>query len=190
MNVILLAALAVVVSLAIIIPAYAIYEPIRYVTYSGVGIFTPGNYTFEMTLTDLLKDGNNDEIRGELGFSFRPAGADLSEKKYYYKNFSVYPNELPKTFYFDVPFTDIGRFTVTNHYQFFQITHHAFATVYPKGGNIFNSFKVIGEYGKATDENGNCKNSELRRIIKPDFSSFACVYDSTHAKLVERGWTY
>ncbi|MDE0090008.1 MAG: hypothetical protein OXP12_01450 [Thaumarchaeota archaeon] len=147
-----------------------------------------GNYTFEVTLTDLLKDGNSDEIRGKLGYGFRPSDADPSEMEYFYMNFSVSPDELPRTFYIDVPFTDTGRFNVAKHYLFSKITHHAFANVWPKGGSGFNSFYVVGDYGKAADEHGDCRNDELYPVIRPDFSSIACVYDSTRAKLVERGW--
>ena len=147
-----------------------------------------GDYTFEVTLTALLKDGNNDKIRGELGYSFRPSSADSNETKYFYMDFGVIPDELPKTFHVNVSLTDTGKFTVTKHYLFSNITHHMYATTYPKGGNIFNSFYVVGEYGKATNEEGNCKNGELSRVVRPDFSSIACVYDSTRAKLVERGW--
>ena len=189
MNAALLAGLVAVSSMAVIASAYAISEPIEYVAFTHMnGIKALGNYTFEVTLTDLLKDGNNDEIRGELRYVFRPSGADHNEKKYFYTNFSVSPDELPKTFYIDVPFTDTGKVSVTKYYGFSKITHHAYAGVYPKGGSMFNSFSVVGEYGKAADEHGNCKNDELSRVIRPDFSSIACVYDSTRAELVERGW--
>ena len=90
--------------------------------------------------------------------------------------------------YIDVSFTDTGMMGVTKHYSFSKITHHAYANTYPKGGNMFNSFPVVGEYSKAADEHGNCKNDELSRVIRPDFSSIACVYDSTRAELVKRGW--
>ena len=105
-------------------------------------------------------------------------------------NFNVIPDELPKTFYIDVPFTDTGKISVTQHYRFSQITHHAYDNVYPKGGDIFNSFYVVGEYGKAVDEHGNCKNIKLSPVIRPDFSSISCVYDSTRIVLAERGWHY
>lgn len=189
MNAALLVGLATISSIAIIAPTYAIYEPIEHVAFTHMkGIKALGNYTFEVTLTDQLKDGNNDEIQGELGYGFRPSGADRSEAKYFYMNFSVSPDELPKTFYIDVQFTDTGKFTVTKHYGFSKITHHVYDNTYPKGGNRFNSFKIVGEYGKAADEHGNCKNDELSRVIRPDFSSIACVYDSTRTELVERGW--
>ena len=188
MNAALLAVLAAVVSVAMIAPVYSASELVDYATFTHMnGIKALGNYTFEVTLTDLLKDGNNDEIRGTLGYGFLPSGADRSEKKYFYMNFSVRPDELPKTFYIDVPFTDTGKFTVTKYYKFSKITHHAFDD-YSKGGSVFNAFKVVDEYGKAADEYGNCKNDELSRVIRPDFSSIACVYDSTRAELVERGW--
>ena len=169
--------------------AYEISGPTESVIFASMNkIKALGNYTFEVTLTDLLKDGNDDEILGELGYGFRPSGADHSETKYFYMNFSVSPDELPKTLYIDVSFTDTGKISVTKHYSFSQITHHAYANVYPKGGSIFSSFYVVGEYGKAADEHGNCKTAKLSPVIRPDFSSIACVYDSTRAELAERGW--
>lgn len=169
--------------------AYEISGPTESVIFTSMNkIKALGTYTFGVTLTDLLKDGNDNEILGELGYGFKPSGADRSETKYFYMNFSVSPDELPRTFYIDVSFTDTGKISVTKHYSFSQITHHAYANVYPKGGSIFSSFYVVGEYGKAADEHGNCKNAERSPVIRPDFSSIACVYDSTRAELAERGW--
>ena len=69
MNVALLAGLTVVSSMAVIVPAYAVLEPIEYVASTCMNrISALGNHTFELTLTDLLKDGNSDEIRGKMGY--------------------------------------------------------------------------------------------------------------------------
>ena len=175
--------------MAIIIPVHAISEPIdEYVIFTRVDrISTLGNHTFEVTLTDQLKDGNNDEIHGRVVYVFNPRDAD-HDKKRYYVDFVIRPDELPKTFHIDVPFTDTGEMRVAKHYGFSEITHHAFDSRAPKGGSAFNSFYIVGEYGKAADEHGNCKNDELYRVIRPDFSSTVCVYHSTLTKLLERGW--
>ena len=133
MNVALLVVLMAIVFVAMIAPAYSASKLVNYVDFTHMkGIKALGNYTFEVMLTDLLKDGNNDEIRGELGYAFLSSGADRSETKYFYMNFSVSPDELPKTFYIDVPFTNTGKFSVTKYYKFSKITHYAFDD-YSKG---------------------------------------------------------
>ena len=55
------------------------------------------------------------------------------------------------------------------------------------GESFFNSFYVVGDYGRAAYERGRCKNGELYAAIRPDFSSIVCIHGSTRATLVERG---
>lgn len=47
---------------------------------------------------------------------------------------------------------------------------------------------VVDKFSKAVDENAVCKNEDLRRLIKYNFSTMVCVDRETAWKLIERGW--
>lgn len=47
---------------------------------------------------------------------------------------------------------------------------------------------VVDKFSKAIGENGVCKNENLNRLIKHDYSTLVCVNSDTYWKLKERGW--
>lgn len=54
--------------------------------------------------------------------------------------------------------------------------------------NSIGGFIVVEKYSKAVDQKGNCKNPELMKVMKPDYSTVVCVKHDTVSILKERGW--
>lgn len=95
------------------------------------------------------------------------------------QNFTA--NEIPKTFKFSYAPKEAG---------IFPITKGAMSHTGIWGGEQSQSFIVVREFSKAMKFNGQCQKPfpEFTLIIKPDFSTGACVKMDTHSKLKERGW--
>ena len=148
------------------------------------GLKKVGNYTVSVTLTEKYKKFDTfDSLKGEIGYAFTSRGGDHYNrtKVQFYQNVDVPADELPKTFYLNISLPEAGSFTITLHTSFPELK-------FSRGGNMWNSLAVVEDYGMAVNEDGKCKTSGLHRVIRPDYSSMACVSEPTKHVLKERGW--
>lgn len=90
--------------------------------------------------------------------------------------------DIENPFYIKFPFVidESGQYTR----QFYKTTH-IFEGPSSSG---MGGFVVVDKFSKAVDENSQCKNDDLRRLIKHDYSTVVCVGFSSAFKLIERGW--
>lgn len=132
----------------------------------------------------------NQEV--DIIFNFEFNGNNTSDGFVYYniketdklltqsQNFTSF--EIPKTFKFSYTPSDIGNFPYSHGAASHTNIFHREST---------EIITVIDHYSKAMQEsNGNCKSPfpEFVLVIKPDFSTGACVKMDTSKILKERGW--
>ena len=90
--------------------------------------------------------------------------------------------DVENPFYIKFPFVmeESGKYTT----QFYKKTYVVEGLEdYSIGG-----LTVVDKFSKAVNEDSQCKNENLRPLIKHDYSTIACVDNSTASKLIDRGW--
>ena len=90
--------------------------------------------------------------------------------------------DIENPFYIKFPIIldESGQYTR----QFYKKTHIFEGPASSEMGGIV----VVDKFSKAVDESSQCKNDDLRRLIKHDYSTVACVNFSSALKLIEREW--
>lgn len=184
----------VVISSLYPVPTYALKKPD---SISG-DYFDPPRAVFEFPRSGLLLTGNHniasitltkeftryDEdlevVNGEIGYKFIRQEPIYRAEVAYIQNVSIDVSDLPQTFYFNISFTEPGRYFMINY-------AHYTTTTWP-GDGAYNSIDVVESPSKALKENGYCKTSGLLPMPKPDFSTIICISESKRQELIERGW--
>lgn len=90
--------------------------------------------------------------------------------------------DIENPFYIKFPFVldESGKYTR----QFYTKTHiFEGPESYGMGG-----LTVVDKFSKAVNEDSQCKNDNLMRFIKHDYSTVVCVEVPTARKLIDRGW--
>lgn len=125
-------------------------------------------------LFDFKFDGNN-MYDGYAYFNIKEPNMLINQSQ----NFTS--SEMPKTFKFSYTPNYVGNFP---------FTYGATSHIDNFHNDVTFTISVIDEYSKAMNNEGHCKAPfpEFTLIIKPDFSTGACVKMDTAKILKERGW--
>ncbi|MGQ0795611.1 MAG: hypothetical protein ACT4N5_05440 [Nitrosopumilaceae archaeon] len=118
---------------------------------------------------------NSQSEGGNAGYAIHGNNKLITDSE----NFTA--NELPKTFTFAFTPQNTGIFVFTKGIKFNSDNSH---------GEESQSIIVVEKFSKAMAFNGQCKKPfpEYTLVVKPDFSTGACVKMDTALKLKERGW--